>query len=162
MPWCSSSGCACDNDRVSARWPTYFSWGVVIDISLFVVLAPDELSRRALFLAAGVLLNGVAIGLYIALLDVAGAGLLVAVAVSHGWPSPVRRAVRGLDWIVGAGLLLVGLAGLIATVLTLVGVGNSGDFGPLAAWVFIVVYGAFLVVGMAFVATARLTRFRPA
>lgn len=95
------------------------------------------------------------------LIDVAGAALLIALA---RWPSyradsPPARVLRGLGWLAGVGSTLVGLAGLAVSVGPATGLWTEapGDPGPLADWVFVVVYGAFSVVGLAFLATTTLT-----
>ena len=94
------------------------------------------------------------------LLDIAGAVLLLALAVVQPGPALLVRAVRLLGWLAGAALTLAGGAGLAVSVGPAAGWWPSapGDPGPLADWVFILVYGAFLVVGLPFLATAALRR----
>jgi len=96
------------------------------------------------------------------LLDVAGAALLIALAwrPSYLAVSPLARTLRVLGWLAGVALTLVGLAGLAVSVGPVTGLWTEspGDPGPLADWVFVVVYGAFSVVGLAFLATTTLTR----
>lgn len=96
------------------------------------------------------------------LLDAAGVALLIALAwqPSRLAASSAIRVLRALGWLAGTGLTLGGLAGLAVSVGPATGLWRAalGDPGPLADWVFIVVYGAFLAAGLAFLATATLTR----
>ena len=95
------------------------------------------------------------------LLDACGAALLLVLAWPHpGWRQRWRSILRGLGWLAGAGLTLVGTAGLLVSLGPLTGLWAEapGDAGPLADWVFLVVYGAFWVVGLAFLTTTASTR----
>lgn len=96
------------------------------------------------------------------LIDVAGAVLLLALAVLPPSAAPLVRVVRLLGWLAGGALTLAGGAGLAISVGPATGLWTSapGSPGPLADWVFILVYSAFLVVGLAFLATAALRRPR--
>lgn len=97
------------------------------------------------------------------LLDVVGALLLVALLAgpqTRVGRGAVRRGLRGTAWL-GAAVMAVG--GGFALVFS---IGEELDWwapvssgpGPLASWVFFVVYGSFLVYAVALAATARLTR----
>lgn len=95
------------------------------------------------------------------LLDGCGGALLLLLAWPHpNWTSRWWPIARGLGWLTGAGLTLVGVAGLAVALgpLTELWTEAPGDSGPLADWVFIVVYGAFWVVGLAFLITTASTR----
>jgi hypothetical protein len=101
------------------------------------------------------------------LVDLIGALLLVALlAGPQSWlgRGVGRRALRGLAWL---GAAVMGSAGGFALIFS---VGEevgwwapiaSGQ-GPLASWVFFVVYGSFVVYAVALCVTARLTRARGA
>ena len=86
--------------------------GVALDLSLLVLPAPDALAWRGVFLAAGVLLHGVGIGLYI------GAGLgagprdgLMTGLAARGLS--IRRARTSIELVVlGGGWLLGGTVGI--------------------------------------------------
>ena len=94
------------------------------------------------------------------LLDVVAAVLLVAVAVLRPSPALLVRAIRLAGWLVGCALTLAGGAGLAVSLgpVTDLWISAPGDPGPLADWVFILVYGSFLVTGLAFLATTALSR----
>ena len=91
------------------------------------------------------------------LLDVVAAAMFVALAASTvGSPTPAshRRLLRALAWL---GVLLtgpVGVIGLASVFGPVVGFG-SNDEGPLATWVFVLVYGSFCVIGVSFAVAAR-------
>jgi hypothetical protein len=95
--------------------------------------------------------------------DVVGALLLVALlAGPHRrlGRGAVRRVLRGLAWV---GAVVMTLLGGYALVFS---IGEELDWwspiasgqGPLASWVFFVVYGSFVVYAVSLGATARFTR----
>jgi len=89
-------------------------------------------------------------------LAILAAGILLALV--KPWGCRVRRPVRRLAWLGAALMLPVGLVGLATTIAEWIGLSAPGDDGGLALGVFGFVYGCFLVLGVAFAATAWLTR----
>lgn len=94
------------------------------------------------------------------LLAVLAAGILLALVQPWGRRLP-RWPVRALAWLGAAVMTPVGLIGSVQMAAILAGVvrddGATGD-GSLAPEVYAFVYGSFLVLGLAFAATAWLTR----
>ena len=116
--------------------------GLAVDAALFLLPAPDELPARATFLVLGVVLNGIATGMYI------GAGLgpgprdgLMTGVAARGHSIRVVRTlieltVLGFGWLlggsVGVGTVVYALAiGPLAHVfIPMLTVGHAGPATP--------------------------------
>ena len=100
--------------------------GLVVDGVLTFLPEPDELPIRTIFLIAGIVLNGVATGMYIG----AGLGPGPRDGLMTGWSARAGRSIRLVRTIIEVGVLMVGwlLGGTV-------GVGTAAyalAIGPLA------------------------------
>lgn len=93
-------------------------------------------------------------------LAVLAAAILLALVMPWGAVVP-RPVVRTLAWL-GALMVVPGLLGLVMILAYLTGIHRFGadSLGGLYAATYVVVYACFLVLGLAFAATAYLTRQR--
>lgn len=82
---------------------------------------------------------------------------LVAAALLLALLRSDARPLRISAWLGAAALAVPGFAGLAEAVLIAAGALDAHDTG-LANWVFLVTYGAFSVLAVAFAATARHAR----
>jgi uncharacterized membrane protein YczE len=100
--------------------------GVVMDATLAFLPEPEELMPRAAFLVAGIVLNGLATGMYIG----AGMGPGPRDGLMTGWSARTGRSIRLVRTIIEVGVLIVGwlLGGTV-------GIGTAAyalAIGPLA------------------------------
>ena len=100
--------------------------GLVVDGVLTFLPEPDELPIRTLFLAGGIVLNGIATGMYIG----AGLGPGPRDGLMTGWSARSGRSIRLVRTLIEVGVLIVGwlLGGTV-------GVGTAAyalAIGPLA------------------------------
>ncbi|WP_146099499.1 hypothetical protein [Kineococcus xinjiangensis] len=96
-------------------------------------------------------------------LDLLGVALLLVLASSRaGRASAPARLLRASGWLAGAALLLPGAAGLAVTLGPTTGLWPAapGDPGPLADWVFVVVYGSFAAAGAGYLLVSASWRSR--
>lgn len=100
--------------------------GLVVDLVLAFLPAPDDLVWRSVFLIAGIVLNGIATGLYIG----AGMGPGPRDGLMTGWAARSGRSIRLVRTLIELTVLLAGWA-LGGTV----GVGTAAyalSIGPIA------------------------------
>lgn len=100
--------------------------GLMIDVALIVLPAPSELPVRITFLISGIVLNGIATGLYIG----AGMGPGPRDGLMTGWAARSGRSIRLVRTMIEISVLLIGWA-LGGTV----GIGTAAyalAIGPLA------------------------------
>lgn len=100
--------------------------GLVVDAVLTFLPEPDELPIRSVFLVAGIVLNGVATGMYIG----AGLGPGPRDGLMTGWSARSGRSIRLVRTLIEVGVLIVGwfLGGTV-------GIGTAAyalAIGPLA------------------------------
>jgi len=100
--------------------------GLVVDAVLTFLPEPDELPVRTVFLISGIVLNGVATGMYIG----AGLGPGPRDGLMTGWSARSGRSIRLVRTLIEVGVLIVGwlLGGTV-------GVGTAAyalAIGPLA------------------------------
>ncbi|GAA4962616.1 hypothetical protein [Kineococcus glutinatus] len=88
--------------------------------------------------------------------------LLVLASARAGGSSLLARLLRTAGWLAGTALLLLGSVALAVTLGPVIGLWPTapGDPGPLAEWVFLLVYGSFTVAGACYLPTTASQRIR--
>ena len=88
----------------------------------------------------------------------AGLAVVVLLGLVYPWGNGVlRRPLRILAWL-GSLMCVVGVAGVILTIQYFAGALDSDRLGDVSSGTYLFVYLCFTVLGMAFGATAWLTR----
>jgi hypothetical protein len=88
----------------------------------------------------------------------AGLGVVVLLGLVYPWGNGIlRRPLRILAWL-GSLIGIVGVAGLVLTIQYLAGALDSDRLGDVSSGTYLFVYLCFTVLGLAFGATAWLTR----
>ena len=90
------------------------------------------------------------------LLDLAGAAVLACLVTGRGG-ARVQLVLRRIAWVGVAVLGPVGVLGLASVAGPALGVWSEAP-GPLATWVFVLVYGSFLALAAALAVLVRSSR----
>lgn len=88
----------------------------------------------------------------------AGLAVVILLGLVHAWGNGIfRRPLRILAWL-GCLMAVVGVAGLVVTIEYFAGALGSDRLGDVSPGTYLFVYACFTVLGLAFGATAWLTR----